>query len=94
MNRVYISDIQRAVCEHYALDQAALLSFDRTRRTVEPRQVGMYLARAITTLSFPQIAARFNRADHSTACHAYRKIEANWQRFGRDVEAIRERLAA
>ena len=94
MSRVYVSDIQRAVCEHYRISRDDMLSPSRFKLIAEPRQVGMYLARAITTLSFPQIAARFNRADHSTVCHAYRKIEANWQRFGRDVEAIRERLAA
>lgn len=94
MSRVYVSDIQRAVCDHYRISREDMLSERRFKMIAEPRQVGMYLARAITPLSFPQIASRFNRRDHTTAVHAYRKIAANWHRFGRDVEAIRERLSA
>ena len=58
------------------------------------REAHQALAREMTRLSFNQIAARFQRTDHSTVCHAHRKIANNWHVYGRDVEAIRERLAA
>ena len=91
---IRVADIQRAVCEHYALDRDTLLSGNRTRKIAEPRQVGMYLAREHTRLSHRQIATLFKRADHSTVCHAHQKVARNWQAFSQDVEAIRERLSA
>lgn len=91
---IRVADIQRAVCEHYRISRDDMLSPSRFKMLVEPRQVGMYLAREHTRLSFNQIAARFNRADHTTVHHAHRKIATNWRDYGRDVEAIRQRLAA
>jgi chromosomal replication initiator protein len=91
---IRVADIQRAVCEHYAIDRDTLLGPIRTRKIAEPRQVGMYLARKHTRLSNRQIATLFKRCDHSTVCHAAKKVAGNLQSFGRDVEAIRQRLAA
>jgi chromosomal replication initiator protein len=36
----------------------------------------MYLTRELTDLSLPEIAAAFNRRDHTTVIHAIRKVEA------------------
>jgi chromosomal replication initiator protein len=94
MSRAVVKDIQRAVCDYYEVDPSALFARVRSRDADDARQVGMFLAREMTRLSFRQIAARFNRSDHSTVCHAHRKIAANWCDYGRDVEAIRQRLAA
>jgi len=94
MSRAMVKDIQQAVCDYYEVDQATLFARVRSRDADNARQVGMYLAREMTRLSFNQIAARFQRTDHSTVCHAHRKIASNWHVYGRDVEAIRERLAA
>ena len=53
-----------------------LLSGRRADHIVVPRQVAMYLAREITTLSFPEISRRLGKKDHTTAIHGCRKISA------------------
>jgi chromosomal replication initiator protein len=40
-----------------------------------PRQIGMYLAKKLTSRSLPEIGRRFGGRDHSTVLHAVRKIE-------------------
>jgi chromosomal replication initiator protein len=52
-----------------------LLSRSRSRPLVTARQIGMYVCRELTDLSFPQIAKAFNKGDHTTVMHAVQKIE-------------------
>ena len=40
-----------------------------------PRQIGMYLAKKMTSRSLPEIGRRFGGRDHSTVLHAVRKID-------------------
>jgi chromosomal replication initiator protein len=42
---------------------------------VRPRQIGMYLAKKLTSRSLPEIGRRFGNRDHSTVLHAVRKVE-------------------
>jgi chromosomal replication initiator protein len=42
---------------------------------VRPRQIAMYLAKALTLRSLPEIGRRFGGRDHTTVLHAVRKIE-------------------
>jgi chromosomal replication initiator protein len=44
-------------------------------RPIIPRQVGMYLAKKLTSRSLPEIGRRFGGRDHSTVLHAVRKID-------------------
>jgi len=74
--RVTVDDIQKAVCEHFGLKQADLLSERRTRAVARPRQAAMYLAKQLTTRSLPDIGRRFGGRDHTTVLHAVRRIEA------------------
>jgi len=74
--RPKISDIQRAVCQHYNVTLVDLLSIRRTAKLVRPRQVAMYIAKTLLLKSLPDIAQRFGDRDHTTALHAVRKIEA------------------
>jgi chromosomal replication initiator protein len=67
---VTIDAVQAAVCEQYGIRLNDLLSKKRTHNVVLPRQVAMYLARKLTTASFPVIGERFGGRDHSTVIHA------------------------
>jgi len=69
-----IEAIQAAVCDHYQIRLGDILSQKRTRDIVMPRQVGMYLARKLTSASFPAIGERFGGRDHSTVIHAHDTI--------------------
>ncbi len=55
---------------------AILSSQKRTRNIAGPRQVAMYLARKLTTASYPAIGERFGNRDHSTVIHAHDTIGA------------------
>ena len=48
----------------------------RYQNVLLPRQIGMYLARQLTSLSLEEIGSYFGGRDHSTVLHACRKIKA------------------
>jgi chromosomal replication initiator protein len=73
--RIKIDDILRIVGRHYNVAKADLLSPRRSRTVVVPRQIGMYLAKKLTSRSLPEIGRRFGGRDHSTVLHAVRKID-------------------
>ncbi|RYB03434.1 chromosomal replication initiator protein DnaA [Lichenibacterium ramalinae] len=74
--RVKIEDIQKLVANHYNVSRADILSSRRTAVVVRPRQIAMYLSKALTLRSLPEIGRRFGGRDHTTVLHAVRKIEA------------------
>jgi chromosomal replication initiator protein len=47
----------------------------RSRKLTLPRQIAMYLARELTSLSLPDIGRYFGGRDHTTVIHACRKVE-------------------
>jgi chromosomal replication initiator protein len=73
--RIKIEDILRIVSRHYAVSKQDILSDRRHRSVVRPRQVGMYLAKHLTSRSLPEIGRRFGNRDHTTVLHAIRKID-------------------
>ena len=74
--RITVDDIQKTVADHYGLKQADLLCERRTRAVARPRHVAMYLAKSLTTRSYPDIGRRFGGRDHTTVLHAVKRIEA------------------
>jgi chromosomal replication initiator protein len=67
--------IQEAVCSVSGLTTQELLSPKRSSRVARSRQLGMYLARELTSLSLTEIARGFNR-DHTTVLHAIRTVSS------------------
>ncbi len=80
--RVKIDDILRIVAKHYGVQRGDLLSSRRNQSIVRPRQIGMYLAKTLTSRSLPEIGRRFGGRDHTTVLHAIRKIEGLKQQDG------------
>jgi chromosomal replication initiator protein len=74
-SRPTVERIAERVSGYFQVRPQALQSRRRYRNVVLPRQVGMYLARRLTTLSLNQIGAYFGGWDHSTVRHACKKIE-------------------
>lgn len=90
--RVKIDDIVRTITKHYGVNRSDLLSSRRNRSIVRPRQIGMYLAKMLTSRSLPEIGRRFGNRDHTTVLHAIRKIEQLMQtdrRLKEDIELLR-----
>jgi chromosomal replication initiator protein len=73
--RIKIEDILRVVSRHFAVSKHDILSQRRHRSVVRPRQIGMYLAKHLTSRSLPEIGRRFGDRDHTTVLHAIRKID-------------------
>ena len=74
--RPSVERIIRRVCRHYGLEPKQLHAKQRRHAALLPRQIGMYLARALTGLSLGEIGGHFGRRDHTTVLHACRKITA------------------
>ncbi len=89
-----VEAIKRLVCERYNVRPAEMDSPRRARSVARPRQVAMYLAKQLTSLSLPDIGRKFGR-DHSTVLYGVRKIEKLMEddkALEEDVEALRRKL--
>lgn len=94
--RVTVEDIQRRVAEHYNLRIADILSPRRARPVARPRQIAMYLAKALTAHSLPEIGRKFGGRDHTTIIHGVRKIEELMARdanLAADIDSLRRLIA-
>ncbi len=73
----HISNIQKAVSDHYKITVEMMKSRKRSNNIAYPRQIAMYLCRVLTDESFPKIGLEFGNRDHSTVIHACDKIESD-----------------
>ena len=71
--KVTDAQILKAVAEFFNITVADLLSHNRRKEVVEPRQIAIYLLRDISDMSYPYIGDKMGR-DHTTAIHSYEKI--------------------
>jgi chromosomal replication initiation ATPase DnaA len=68
--------VRAVVAEHYGVSVLVMMKpKDKSFNRVWQRQVAIYFIRRFSSLSFPQIGQLFGGVDHSSAMHAYRKIE-------------------
>lgn len=91
-----VNDIVQIVADYYDVKFAEIIGRKRTRTIAFPRQVAMFLARALTPLSLEEIGAHFGGRDHSTVLHAERAVEAICQSdetVSKAVDALRQRLS-
>ena len=65
----------KAVLEHFGLEMQDLMSGRRQRTISLARSAAMYLIRKTSKLSFPEIAGRMGKRNHSTVISACRRIE-------------------
>ena len=93
--RVKIEDIQKLVATHFNVSRADILSSRRTANVVRPRQIAMFLSKALTLRSLPEIGRRFGGRDHTTVLHAVRKIDglaANDATLSEEIELLKRML--
>jgi len=72
---ITVEEIQKCVAAHYNVKVSDLKSAKRLKTLVIPRQIAMYIARQLTSSSYPEIGEKFGGKDHSTIIHAIKKIE-------------------
>jgi chromosomal replication initiator protein len=77
--RVSDAQILKSVAEFFNIAVEDLVSHNRRKEVVEPRQIAIYLLRDISELSYPYIGEKLGR-DHTTAIHSYEKINSEINR--------------
>ncbi len=73
-----------------------MFSARRARSIARPRQIAMYLAKNLTTSSYPEIGRKFGGRDHTTIMHAVKKVEellVHDSEMSDDVELLRSLLS-
>ena len=95
--QISIDEIQKQVAAHYDVRVAEMFSARRARNIARPRQVAMYLAKTLTSLSYPEIGRRFGGRDHTTVMHAVRSIEGlinTDDSINEDVQLLRSLISS
>ncbi len=88
-------NVLETVAEFYEIDKEALIKKGRKKEVVRPRQIAMYLLRKEMNMSYPGIGKYFSGRDHTTALHAYEKVNREIEeddRLKEEVEFLREKL--
>jgi len=92
---IRIEDIVREVADMFSIKVSALHSRKRTKSIAFPRQLCMYLARELASLSYDEIGAYIGGRDHTTVMYAVEKIRdllAKDRDLRNRVDKIKERL--
>ena len=90
-------DILSLVSDFYDIPVETLTVKGRKKEVVKPRQVAMYLMRSELQYSFPGIGQKMGGRDHTTAIHAFEKINKEIQsnkKLSEDVAHLKEKLYA
>jgi chromosomal replication initiator protein len=72
---ITIEIIQKFVADYYQLKPSELKSRNNSKSIALPRQISMYLCKALTKASLPEIGKSFGGKHHSTVIHSINKIE-------------------
>jgi len=82
---VRLPDIERAVCNAFALEPKTLRENRKTKSVSHPRMLAMWLARKYTRAAFSEISEYFGRRSHSTVISAEKKVN-RWVSDGATVQ--------
>ena len=75
VKNIDINDIQKQSAKHYNITVSDLSSKSRKQHMVLARQMSIFIAHELTTLSLTNIGKNFGNRDHSTVLHAIKKTE-------------------
>lgn len=90
-----VEEIVKAVAAKFNIKISDLKSDKKNKNLVQPRQISMYLARKLTSDSFPDIGMKIGGKDHSTVIYAVNKIKKHLDqdtKIRKTVEEIEETL--
>ncbi len=82
---VRLSDIDRAVCNVFGLEQSTLQSARKARTISQPRALAMWLARKYTRSAYSEIGTYFGRRSHSTVISAAKQVN-RWVQQGVPIQ--------
>lgn len=89
--------ILEAVCKFYSINLKELKGKGRRKELVWPRQIAIYLMKKEVDASYPTIGYELGGRDHTTAMHAYNKIqeeitEKENEKIKQEIESIKQIL--
>jgi chromosomal replication initiator protein len=90
---ITIDIIQKFVADFFNLKMSDLKSRNNSKSVAMPRQIAMYLSKALTHASLPEIGRSFGGKHHSTVIHSIRKVEDLRKRdadFNRQINGFLE----
>lgn len=84
-----------SVSSYFDVEIKDLVGKSRKKELVYPRQITMYLMRKETNISYPTIGHELGGRDHTTAMHAFNKIEKEMmdsEKIKQDIESVKQVL--
>jgi chromosomal replication initiator protein len=88
-------NVLEAVSNFFSIPPRDLTGKSRKKELVYPRQITMYLLRKELNTSYPTIGQELGGRDHTTAMHAYNKMQREIEeseKVKQDVDSIRQVL--
>jgi chromosomal replication initiator protein len=85
LTKISPSAIIKAVSVFFEVSSTDIIGRARNKEFVEPRQIAMYLFRDMLNMSYPDIASKVGKRDHTTAIYAYKKIDNGLLRNDSDL---------
>lgn len=95
--QMHITDIIDSTSRFYNVKKNDLQSKKRSQSIALPRQICMYLARTLTSLSLEEIGGHLGGRDHTTvmhACHKIKELHQNDEQLGLQIKQLTEELRA
>jgi len=90
-------NVIEAISQYYNISTKELIEKGRKKEIAYARHIAMYLMRSELSVSYPSIGAQFGGRDHTTALHAYEKINKEMEtdeKVREDIAILRERIYA
>ena len=94
-DNIDISNVLDVIAKYYKVRIVDIKGKARHKSIILPRQMCMYLARKLTSLSLEEIGASIGRRDHTTVMHSIEKIEklsAKDESINRQMEELEQLL--
>jgi chromosomal replication initiator protein len=88
-------DVLETVSQFYNISQKDLIGGKRKKELVTPRQISIYIMREELKTSYPSIGEELGGRDHTTAIHAYNKINKEKdenEKINQDIQSIKQLL--
>lgn len=88
-------DVLETVAQFYNINPKDLTGGKRKKELVTPRQISIYIMREELKTSYPTIGEEIGGRDHTTAIHAYNKINREKdenEKINQDIQSIKQLL--
>lgn len=88
-------DVLESVAQFYNINMKDLMGEKRKKELVTPRQIAIFIMREELKTSYPTIGEELGGRDHTTAIHAYNKINKEKdenEKMNQDIQSIKQLL--